>query len=731
MSYLRTVQHPQNLMRISFLMSFMLFISVQLSSQEIFLSTLNNLLYRLNLEDCSYDQIGVMPTSSTDISFHPNGNLYSVSSTGSLFEIDIANGTADLIHTLPVNSAQLFTALTISAEGIFYVCGLGGDLYRYDLMSDTGVFLGNVGFGAEGDLTFYEGELYMAAENDNIVLVDIDNPANSTVAINGSVPGRIFGVVSYAASCEEISVYALTDNAASVYEVNFEDETLDFFCSIPLQVSGGASTFEFLGSNPVFIDDVATTGFDCGLANGGISVQASGGVGALSFSLDGINYQAGNNFTDLALQEYTVYVQDEVGCVRTQVVTPDANVPTILELRITNTVCGESNGQIEVVVEGGVAPYEFYLKGMLSTTGLIAMGLSDGSYQFEIVDALGCSATTMANLGSIAPPVIDEVNIASTTCGEDNGSLTIEVVGGQSPLNYSINGGPVQANNTFANLPAGDYDIFVEDFAGCTVESSATILPSTQIAIDSITVTDARCGLANGTMSIAASGGAAPIEYVVNGLPSSALPFVTNLESGSYDVEVIDADGCTATATVTLEDSPALSLNVLDFTPSSCSDNNGELNVEATGGTGIISVTVNGQITAKPESITGLAPGSYTIVAEDEFGCTAALQVDIPAENCPVYVPNVFSPNRDGVNDFFAPLSSGVANVEVERFIVFDRWGGVVFEQASGLLGDSKFQWDGRKNGDLLVQGVYIYILELRYANEERVQLSGDVMLMW
>lgn len=718
-------------MRIPVLMSFLLLICVQLSSQEIFLSTLNNLLYRLNLDDCSYEQIGVMPTSSTDISFHPNGNLYSVSSTGSLYEIDIANGSANLIHTLPVNMAQLFTALTISAEGIFYICGLGGDLYQYDLATDVGSFLGNVGFGAEGDLTFYEGELYMAAENDNIVLVDINNPGNSSVAINGNVPGRIFGVVSYAASCEEISVYALTDNAATVYEVNFEDETLDFFCSIPLQVSGGASTFEFLGSNPVFIDDVATAGFNCGAADGEIIVQASGGVGALSYSLDGMNYQAGNSFTDLALQDYTIFVQDEVGCVRTQQLMPDANVPVIDELRITNTLCGESNGQIEVVVSAGVPPYELYLNGMLSSTGLIVMGLADGSYQVEIVDAAGCSASTQANLGSIAPPVIEEVMVQSTSCGENNGNLTVVVAGGQAPLNYSINGGAVQSGNSFVNLPPGDYSIFVEDFSGCTVESSAVILPSTQVNIDSISVIDARCGLANGAVSIAVSGGAEPLEYQLGGLPVSTVPFITGLGSGSYLVEVTDADGCLATASVSLEDSPAVSLEVQSFQASSCQDNNGELIVELSGGTGLSVLTINGQVVSKPEAIDNLAPGTYTLVVEDEFGCTAALQVELPAENCPVYVPNVFSPNRDGVNDFFMPVSSGVATVEVERFVIFDRWGGAVFEQAGGLLGDSKFQWDGRKNSELLAQGVYIYILELRYANGEQLQLSGDVMLLW
>ena len=210
-------------MRTLLSLSFFLLLSTSLKAQDIFLSTLNNQLYSLDLSDCSYQLIGAMPVSSTDISFHPNGNLYCVTSTGQLYEIDPLTGASTFLHMFEPGATQLYTALTISAEGIFYVCGLEGDLWRYDLASDTGTFVGDVGFGAEGDLTFFDGELYMASENDNIVQVDLQEPSNSTIAVNGSVPGRIFGIVSFAERCDEISVYALTANAANVYEVNFND----------------------------------------------------------------------------------------------------------------------------------------------------------------------------------------------------------------------------------------------------------------------------------------------------------------------------------------------------------------------------------------------------------------------------------------------------------------------------------------------------------------------------
>ena len=701
-----------------------------LLSQEIFLSTLDNRLFRLDLNDCSYEQIAVMPTNSTDISFHPNGNLYSVSGSGQLYEIDLANDNAIFLHAFEPSPTQLYTSLTISATGIFYACGLNGDLYSYDLGTDTGAFLGNVGYGAEGDLTFYEGDLFMAAEDDNIVLVDTDNPANSSIAINGNVPGRIFGVVSYAADCEDISVYALTNNAANVYEVNFEDNSLDLFCSIPLQVSGGASTFEFLGSDPVFIDELDVTGFDCGAANGAISVTASGGVGALSYSLDGINYQVNSTFSGLEVQEYIVYVADEVGCVKTDTVMVTADVPVIEEVLTTNALCGEANGQIEVEVSGGVEPYELYINGVLSSTGLLATDLAGGIYQIEVVDAEGCRATTQANLGSAAAPVIDALNLQSTSCGEDNGSIEVESTGGLPPLSYILNGGVSQSSPLFADLAPGAYTVQILDQVGCTAEEQFTIAPSSGVSIDTVTVEDASCGLPNGSITISASGAAEPFFYGLSTPAIELSPIINEVAAGEYEVFVFNRFGCSDTISVMLNDSPPVALSLLSQQSAACQEENGALSVLATGGTGNLSVSVNNAPVPTPESITGLAAGNYLLEVIDELGCTDTLSAFIPAANCPVYLPNVFSPNRDGVNDFFFPQAAGDAGIEIVRFQLFDRWGGTIFEQSLGSIGDVKFRWDGRKGDRAMPQGVYVYFLELRYEDGASLLLSGDVTLL-
>jgi len=708
----------------------LLTLSSNLPAQEIFLSTLNNLLYRLDLSDCSYQQVGAMPISSTDISFHPNGNLYAITSTGSLYQINTTAGTSTFVHTFAGGPSQLYTALTISANGTFYACGLNGYLWSYSLATNIGSYLGNVGVGAEGDLTFYDGQLYMAAENDAIVRVDTQTPANSVVVINGNVPGRIFGIISYAATCDDLSVYALTNNNASIYEVDLVNNTLSLYCTIALQVSGGASTYEFLGSNPIYLDDLNVAGFECGAASGTIRVSADGGIGDLTYSLDGTNFQSSPIFNNLPIQEYTVYITDEVGCTVTQEVPVLANAPMFEDVGVTNTSCGAANGQIAVAVSGGIPPYQFYINGTLSTTGLTVADLPGGNYQLEIVDAVGCRAQTQANLGSTSPPVVSDLLVNDTRCGETNGSAVLTVTGGTSPLSFRLNGGSSQSIGTFSDLPVGSYTIAVTDQTGCSVMASFAIQPSTVLLLDTVRVQATSCGLANGELTVLASGGQGPLLYGLGDQDFFLDNTFRQLPAGNYAVVVQDAAGCTVTSSQLLPASEPVAFGVPLVQPANCQEADGSIAVAFSGGTPPVQLLRNGQVANANEPLDKLAGGTYQLVLLDVAGCTDTLQVNVPVSNCPVYFSNAFSPNGDGVNDTFFPQSADNSAIQILRFQIFDRWGGLVFQQENGPLRDPRFAWDGRRRGEFLGAGSYVYFLEITFADGAGALLSGAVMLV-
>lgn len=95
--------------------------------------------------------------------------------------------------------------------------------------------------------------------------------------------------------------------------------------------------------------------------------------------------------------------------------------------------------------------------------------------------------------------------------------------------------------------------------------------------------------------------------------------------------------------------------------------------------------------------------------------------------NKDLFAPNVFSPNNDGINDYFYLQSKNTAIIKSIR--IFDRWGGLVYQQSSTATNQLSQGWDGTKNGKKMASGVYIWEAALLYGNEV-LRVSGDVMLM-
>ena len=115
----------------------------------------------------------------------------------------------------------------------------------------------------------------------------------------------------------------------------------------------------------------------------------------------------------------------------------------------------------------------------------------------------------------------------------------------------------------------------------------------------------------------------------------------------------------------------------------------------------------------------------------DQHGCGIidTIQILVDKTNIGLYVPNVFSPNSDGINDFFrfyVPISLST----VEEFFIFDRWGNIVY-QAKDLIDLNSFLgWDGIVRGKEAAVGVYVYFIRATFFDGTEKLLKGDVMLI-
>jgi gliding motility-associated-like protein len=217
-----------------------------------------------------------------------------------------------------------------------------------------------------------------------------------------------------------------------------------------------------------------------------------------------------------------------------------------------------------------------------------------------------------------------------------------------------------------------------------------------------------------------------------NGTFSTDLQFI-NLEPGIYTLTVQDAEGCETTTDVSILASDAL---FLDLNPEF------EVNL---GDSVQLSFNTNAAIdsviwSADPNSDLGcihcLAPfvspeeqTTYTVMVIDENDCVITSQTRVLVDRTErLYIPNVFSPNDDGINDRFVVYGGNVSRVL--NFRIFDRWGGVIFSREDIPANDSQFGWDGTYRGQQASPGVYLYSAQIVLTDGTVLVKSGEIILL-
>jgi hypothetical protein len=148
----------------------------------------------------------------------------------------------------------------------------------------------------------------------------------------------------------------------------------------------------------------------------------------------------------------------------------------ILELNEAN--CGEDNGSIAVSAAGGAGNYEYSLSGEVFQQSGKFTGLAAGTYTIIVRDAANCTTTLETSVQNA-----DGLNITAAStiagCGTANGTITMDPVGGEAPVLFSLNNGSFQTNNVFEGLSSGTYTITAKDATDCEVTQEVEVLAGT------------------------------------------------------------------------------------------------------------------------------------------------------------------------------------------------------------------------------------------------------------
>ncbi|MEN0002967.1 MAG: gliding motility-associated C-terminal domain-containing protein [Bacteroidota bacterium] len=335
--------------------------------------------------------------------------------------------------------------------------------------------------------------------------------------------------------------------------------------------------------------------------------------------------------TALAAGAHSVRIEDSQGCSLT--LDFDIEAPEALAIQgatTTNLSCYSTiDGTIEVLIEGGTAPYS-YIWSNTDTTAFIRP-LDAGSYTLTVTDANGCQLLTppyeIVRPDSLILAVAFEDSIACQ--GAATASVVLSVTNGAPPYLYQVNASTPQASPIFDNLSAGDYLFSVTDGSVCTQSLSYTINEPTPLAITFAAVPTSCADTADGMLSANVSGGRPPYSYSWNTGPTVAA--LSDLAAAFYTLTVTDANGCSLVDTAQVE-APLPLEATATTSPASCFEaQDGQAVIEPiVGGTPPYTILWEDGLTLPTRS--DLSQGSYDVQITDSNGCKyfLALSIDAP-----------------------------------------------------------------------------------------------------
>ncbi len=398
-----------------------------------------------------------------------------------------------------------------------------------------------------------------------------------------------------------------------------------------------------------------------------------------------------------------------------------------IELESIPGACDDM-GEVVLTNTGGEL-YEYSMDSINWNNQGEFTGLDQGEYLVYIRNLNGCVATMNAEITEPIPIEIIEVQGVNTSCAEDNGIISIT---SSNPfVEYSIDGINFQEENTFVNVPPGDYVVVITDADDCSDIANISIDASTLPEITSIPIiSEDICQGQNGSIEVIATQGTMNYQYSLNqGVFQSSNVF-SNLSAGTYTIEVMDDDQCTDLGQVSIDFTDSISVQQIISTPPECPSTTGSFEVVATGGTGSFIYTLNGEVFQATGGAVPLELGIYDLIIEDQVGCMYTDQIEIEHPECPIYVPNIFSPNGDGLNDVFQIFTATQYDIQVLKYEIFDRWGEKVYAATDFPIHSSEYWWNGIYRNEASHIDVYAYVIEVLHETGNTELLSGDVMLI-
>ena len=479
------------------------------------------------------------------------------------------------------------------------------------------------------------------------------------------------------------------------------------------------------------IIEYTKTDISCyGANDGSLELNVSGG--APPYDIQWTFGSEESIFDNLGPGDYTLTVSDQSGCTKTETITIEDAPLFKIDPDVMQPSCfGNEDGSIVLNLEGGVGAYTIRWDDGEELED--RFNLAPGNYGVTIKDETDCEIRSEFNL--VEPALLEtepKVTDALDCDNPSSGSISLGIKGGTPPYMIEWSNGSTDEN--LISLGPGQYAVEITDSRNCTISQVFEVKRPPTLSIIGFQSSNVQCEPREITeeIRIVLTGGVAP--YTINwsgGTVSEDGKTMTTDQPGFYQVEVLDGNGCITTESFEVKNFevvPATEIKSVAFDQYNSYLVNFEIQFWNRSFGEIVSYYWDfgdGEESFEENPIHKYAAeGDYkvTLTVTDIFGCSLSKSEEISVLDYYLVVPDAFTPNGDGINDYFFPQFVGIESLE---FWVLNKWGETVYYtddmQSAG--------WDGTINGEIGIPGNYVYKVVFNTL-DGRKQTQTDLFLL-
>jgi len=408
---------------------------------------------------------------------------------------------------------------------------------------------------------------------------------------------------------------------------------------------------------------------------------------------------------------YNVHIETGADCAGDDQVMVTVNPVPVAFAGVDNEMCAGSSVQLNAT---GGTTYSWSPSTGLSNANIanpVANPTATTTYVVTVGDQNQCQDTDTLTI-TVNPLPDANAGADVPLCLGD--TVQLNATGGTT---YSWSPGTGLSNTNIANplafpITPITYTVTVTDANGCQDTDAL------DISIFSVTAAPNQAICYGDSLQLSVSGGVSFVWTPTTGMnnPNIGNPNVAPNETTTYTVTATDANGCEASAQLTVEVLAAPTAGFTAHYIPSCEGIVGQFTNNSSGADHFLWIFANGDTSTaeNPQQNFNVGPGTIvTLIVYNSEGCIDTAIVDFSANNYSniefdLVVPNIITPNGDGLNDCFQPGFEGEFN-ECFTLQVYNRWGALIFDSVA--QGDC---WDGRtKAGNIVDAGTYFYLLDI------------------